>query len=290
MKHCFPGPGKYSVKLTIIDELTDDTIAKQVDYKIDLENIEQVYVNSYDVGFVDKSISFEGVTTDLKGFRITDYLWNFGDGFKPGGPIMSRTFKKKGEYNVQLGLLAEKDSLGVIPKTCVMKKIRIYNNYQELELKGEREEDKVKEKTDSVIEQNKTMQIRIYFMDDLSERQKAKIREGFKESGKLAVRFDKYGINPASYQVLDNFVGVLKENPDIRLELVLNATKDEKPGNKIERSEKCARELAFYFKNKEIDMDIFRSKGFDLSNPVFKPFVPDSESIDGRIEFIFMKK
>jgi outer membrane protein OmpA-like peptidoglycan-associated protein len=290
VKHCFPGPGKYSVKLTIIDELTGDTIAKQVDYKVDLENIEQVYINSYDVGFVDKSISFEGVTTDLKGFRITDYLWNFGDGFKPGGPVMSRTFKKKGEYNVQLGLQAEKDSLGVIPKTCVMKKIRIYNNYQELELKGEREEDKVKEKTDSVIEQNKTMQIRIYFMDDLSERQKAKIREGFKESGKLAVRFDKYGINPASYQVLDNFVGVLKENPDIRLELVLNATKDEKPGNKMEISEKRARELAFYFKNKEIDMDIFRSKGFDLSNPVFKPFVPDSESIDGRIEFIFMKK
>jgi hypothetical protein len=96
VKHCFPGPGKYSVKLTIIDELTNDTIAKQVDYKVDLENIEQVYINSYNIGFVDKSISFEGVTADLKGFSITDYLWNFGDGFKTGGPIMSRTFKKKG--------------------------------------------------------------------------------------------------------------------------------------------------------------------------------------------------
>ena len=38
---------------------------------------------------------------------------------------MSRTFKKKGEYMVRLGLLAEKDSLGVVQKTCVMKKIKI---------------------------------------------------------------------------------------------------------------------------------------------------------------------
>ena len=87
----------------------------------------------------DKSISFDGVKTNLKGFRITDYLWNFGDGFKPGGPFMSTTFKKKGEYTVQLGLLAEKDSLGMIPKTCVMKKIRIYDTYQELALKDERD-------------------------------------------------------------------------------------------------------------------------------------------------------
>jgi WD40-like Beta Propeller Repeat./PKD domain. len=125
VKHCFPGPGKYSVKLTIIDELTSDTIAKQVEYKTELENIKQAYINSDKVGIVDKSISFKGVTSDLKGFRITDYFWNFGDGFKPGGPFINNTFKKKGEYMVKLGLFAEKDSLGVIPKICVMKKIKI---------------------------------------------------------------------------------------------------------------------------------------------------------------------
>jgi PKD repeat protein len=125
VKHCFPGPGKYRVKLTIIDELTGDTIAKQVEYKAELENIKQAYINSDKVGSVDKSISFKGVTSDLKGIRITDYLWNFGEGFKPGGPFISNTFKKKGEYMVKLGLLAEKDSLGVVHKICVMKKIKI---------------------------------------------------------------------------------------------------------------------------------------------------------------------
>jgi len=125
VRHCFPGPGNYSVKLSIIDDLTGDFIAKQVEYKVELQNIEQAYINSSDVGIVDKSISFEGVTIDLKGFRITDYFWNIGDGFKPGGPLLNATFKKKGEYTVKLGLLGEKDSRGVIPKICVMKKIKI---------------------------------------------------------------------------------------------------------------------------------------------------------------------
>lgn len=125
VRHCFPGPGKYSVSLTIIDELTGDTIAKQVEYKAELENIRQAYIKSDDVGMVDKSISFKGLTSDLKGVRITDYFWDFGDGFIPGGPLIDNTFKKKGEYFVKLGLLVEKDSLDVVNKMCYMKKIKI---------------------------------------------------------------------------------------------------------------------------------------------------------------------
>ena len=125
VKHCFPGPGNYSVKLSIIDDLTGDFISKQVEYKVELENIEQAYINSSDVGITDSSIFFEGVISDLKDIRITNYFWDFGDGFKSGGPLMNTTFKKKGEYMVKLGLLVEKDSFGVISKRCFMKKITI---------------------------------------------------------------------------------------------------------------------------------------------------------------------
>jgi hypothetical protein len=74
---------------------------------------------------VDKSMSFKGVTSDLKGIRITDFFWDFGDGFKQGGQSISHAFQKKGEYAVKLGLLSERDSLGVAGKKCVIKKIKI---------------------------------------------------------------------------------------------------------------------------------------------------------------------
>lgn len=125
VQHCFPGPGKYSVSLTIIDELTSDTIAKRVEYKAELENINQPYISSDKVGMVDKSMSFKGVTSDLKGIKITDFFWDFGDGFEEGGQSISHFFKKRGEFAVKLGLLSEKDSLGVVGKRCVIKKIKI---------------------------------------------------------------------------------------------------------------------------------------------------------------------
>ncbi len=289
VKHCFPGPGEYSVKLSIIDELTGKAIAEQVEYKVELENIEQASINSYNVGIVNKSISFDGTKINLKDFRITDYLWNFGDGFKPGGPFMNSIFKKKGEYTVLMGLLAKEDSLGIIPKTCVMKKIRIYNTYQELALKGDKNEGGINEKTDSVLEQNKTLQNRFYFMDDLSEREKSKIKDVLKESGKLDFKFNTYGIMPAFYPFLDNLAVILKENPDIRLEIVVHTVEEEKPHKIMGTSEKWAQELAFYFKDKEIDRNAFHSIGLGSSQSVFKPFAPDSKTIDGVIEFIFMK-
>jgi len=289
VKHCFPGPGEYQVKLSIIDELTGDTIANQVNYKVELENIGQAYINSYNVGIADKSILFDGTKIELKEFYTTDYLWNFGDGFKPGGPLMSKSFKNKGEYMVQMGLLGEKDSLGIIPKRCVMKKIRIYNDFQELALKGEREEARLNEMTDSFSQQIKTLQIRIFFMDDLAGQQKTKISEALKGSGNPEVKFDKFGILLSSYPFLDNIAGILTGNPDIRLEIALQAFENEAPGHTMKISERWARELAFYFKNKEINIDAIGSKGFDTGHKLLKQYVPDSKIINGVIEFIFME-
>jgi hypothetical protein len=235
---------------------------------------------------VDKSISFDGVQSHLNGLKITDYWWNFGDGFIPGGPVINRSFKKRGEYTVQLGLFAEEDSLGVVPKTCVMKKIRIYEDYQEWT--SEEEEEKLNEKPDSVKIQSKTMQIRIYFMDDLSERQKTKIK-GSLESAKKVVKFDKFGILPVSHPFLNMLGMILKENPDIRLEMGLYEVEDKLSGDRIKTAEKWARELAFYFKNEEIDQNSFHSNTFDLYDPLFKTSAPEITANDGILELIFMK-
>jgi hypothetical protein len=126
VKHCFPGPGKYSVRLSITDEITGNAVADQVEYKVELDDIKQAYINSGNVGIVNQPIAFDALKTNLKDFSVTDYLWDFGDGFKPGGPVMSTTFKNKGNYLVRLGLLSSENSQGVRQKVCVKKKIMIY--------------------------------------------------------------------------------------------------------------------------------------------------------------------
>ena len=63
-----------------------------------------------------------------------------------------------------------------------------------------------------ILSENKTKQCKsgsILWMICLNGK-KSKIKEALKESGKFAVKFDKYGIIPASYPFLDNVVGDFK--------------------------------------------------------------------------------
>ncbi len=289
VKHCFPGPGAYTVKLSIMDELTGKAIAEQIEYKVELENIEQAFINSANVGLVNQAISFDGTKTNLKGFRITDYFWNFGEGFKPGGPYMSQTFRKSGEYTVQLGLLAEKDSMGLIPKACVEKKIRILSNYEELVLKTENEPGIKSEHTVAVEENAKRMQIRIYFTEDLMERQRVKISDDINRTGKLTIACNPFGLTSSSFAFLDTVAGILKGNPEIRLEIVVHSVAGGAPDNSTEVSEKWAQELGFYFRGKEIGRDAVHCRGSGLSDEPFRPFVPGILSAEGVIDFVFMK-
>jgi hypothetical protein len=288
VKHCFPGKGRYMVSLNITDQLTGKEIAEQTDYEVDLEDIEQAYIHSNNVGMVDQPVTFDGAKSHLEGFNITDYLWNFGDGFKQGQPIMSHTFRKKGEFSVRLGLMGAKDSLGMIQKTCVVKNIRIFDDFEEMTLRKVREVEVRQEKTDSASE-NRTLQVRIYFMDDISERQKEKIRNALLGSGKSAIIFDRYGIKPSSFSFLDDVARVLNEEPEVRLEITLHANGERMPANTLAITEIWAQELAFYFKNLGTRINASQFKGMGSSYPMLKLMTTNVPESDGVIALIFMK-
>jgi len=290
VQHCFPGPGDYLVKLTIFDKLTGDTISEQVDYNVHLDNKVQPFINSLDLGIKDKPVVFDGSETNLPGFRITDYFWNFGNGFMPGGQKFSMIFRKEGEYTVQLGLLGEKDSSGLIPRACVSKKIRIFDSFQELEMKGINKENGGHEQHNPGAGEINTVQVRTYLMDDLTSKQKTIIKESLKGPFELTVKYDQAGILQVSYPFLDAIAELLKRNQDMRLEMVVHSLKDKVPADQPEICDQWARELSFYFKNKGTDPEAFSSNGFGSSDSVFKSDLSENKTIDGEIEFIFLKK
>jgi hypothetical protein len=287
VKHCFSGPGKYKVKLSITDNPTGYIIVNQVEYDVVLEKAKQAYIQSFNIGVVDKPIIFNGLKSNLKTYLTKDYYWNFGKGFMHGSPSETKIFRKKGEYIVQLGILGNIDSTGVIPKTCVMKKIRIYNSYQKLKFKDVSNESTINNESDSLSLPLQTLQIRIYFMDDLSEIQKDKIKKSLEAFGKVKLIFNNFGITDASYPFLDKVAESLQANSDIGLEMYAYSVKPELSENNLEMSERWAQELSFYIKNKKIDNNAFYSKGIGFSSPVFEPFNPDSQIINGVVDFVF---
>ncbi len=129
IRHCFKGPGKYNVNLIVIDNLTADTISLPASYDVELEYIDQAYIRSPETVLVNDPVQFE-IKNDLKGVTITDFLWDFGKGFEPGGQLMERAFSRRGEYAVRFGLLGMKNDEEI--KKCYIKRIHVYSSLREL--------------------------------------------------------------------------------------------------------------------------------------------------------------
>jgi len=72
----------------------------------------------------------------------------------------------------------------------------IFRTFQEYDLTAEEKLRPTNVQTDSAASQSEILETFIYLMDDLSERQKTKIRTGLKEIKNPVLKFDRNGIDP----------------------------------------------------------------------------------------------
>lgn len=130
VEYCYSGPGEYTVQLSIIDNNTGNIFFTQSSFVFELKDVLQPFINSPDVSIINAKIRFDGLRTNLPDFNIAEYIWDFGDGYKQKGPEAEHSYNNAGEYIVQLGLLGDKDNLGISSRSCVYKKIVILEDYQ----------------------------------------------------------------------------------------------------------------------------------------------------------------
>jgi outer membrane protein OmpA-like peptidoglycan-associated protein len=130
VRHCFPQPGNYNVKLDIVERGTGKLFFSKLSYNLELHDFEQPYINSPDVAVKGDVVEFDGLKSYLPGCKILSYSWDFGDGNRLFGENVKHSYKDKGEYIVNLGLTL-KDSTGNSHKTGVSKKILIFDTQKE---------------------------------------------------------------------------------------------------------------------------------------------------------------
>jgi len=286
--YCFPGPGNYEVTLNIIDSLHDSVQSSTI-YKFDLEEISKAYIKSPDLGVINEVIAFDGLKADPPDVKITDYMWNFGDGFITRGPVAKKTFDKKGIFTVQLGLIGDKDSIGNDTKICFCKEIKIYNDFLELAMNNSKEVSKPGKSVakSPAINESNTLAIKMYLMNNLSELQKSKIDINLYKTIEGTIVTHEKGIDKASYPVLDKFIKVLNENPDLKLEVAVHTNDKGKSGNNLDLSEKWAQDVNSYFIKNGIPAAKIHCKGFGESRPIEENDIM-ANSRNKRIEFILL--
>lgn len=185
VEHCFPDTGKYSVKLNMIDNRTGNIFFTQKHYEFEIRDAIQPYIRSKDAFIKGKEMEFDGLKTNLPGFNIDKYFWDFGDGTSAEGPVVHHTYRKKGDYRVMLAINGKNDTTGSKGNHCVWKEIRVFEDYQALAMYEEKKEGKA---NDTEKDQNGELQTEfnayernsreeIFRVEVLSSKQKISLKD-----------------------------------------------------------------------------------------------------------------
>ncbi len=188
VEHCFPDTGKYSVELNMIDNRTGNIFFTQKHYEFEIKNAIQPYIRSKDAFIKGKEIEFDGLKTNLPGFNIDKYYWDFGEDTSAEGPVVQHTYEEKGKYRVMLGLTGKSDTTGMRDNHCVWKEVRVFEDYQALAMYQEKKEGKINPATDPETEPNDELQTEfnayernsrkeIYRVEVLSSKQKVSLQD-----------------------------------------------------------------------------------------------------------------
>lgn len=291
VNHCFPGPGKYSVSLSIFDKLTRDTISDRVKYDLNLEEKDQPYILAPNAGFARKQFNYNGIVTGLKDFRVSGVFWDFGNGFIPGGEKMTMSFPKEGEYKIRLGLTGEKDSLGNTARRCVMREIRIYGSSGDAEQVKVKEYKGLNQETVPQINGEIILKSYVFLMKDLSGNQKNMLEDRLAGINDRNLVFKRDGLTRSSEYILPVVAGILNNDSSIRLEIVVHSDEPGTEAGNMNLAGRLAGELGFRMRDLKVSDKQFGFTGSDSRTFSFSEPGPDSFDVkEGFVEFIFMKK
>jgi hypothetical protein len=125
VEHCYSGPGTYLVQLDVLNLVTKELITNEKSETLVLSDVVQAYINGPDSALAGQTLRLDAGSTNLPGWNIEQYYWNFDDESIDTGTEVNKVFRRPGNYNVQLIVTSVPMPGGVTRETCVSKNIVI---------------------------------------------------------------------------------------------------------------------------------------------------------------------
>jgi hypothetical protein len=127
VEHCFSKPGVYTVQLDAVNLITNEILVNEKSETVVVSEIEQPYISAPDKIDRNINISLSADSTNLPGWKISRYYWNFGDETIAVGSNVTKNYRKPGTYNIQLIVTDEPDPGSEARETCISKNIIVVN-------------------------------------------------------------------------------------------------------------------------------------------------------------------
>jgi len=125
VEHCYSGPGTYLVQLDVTNLVTKEISLNEKSQTLVIQDIEQPYISSPDVAEADAKLQFSADSTNLPGWDIARYYWNFGDETIAIGKNVEKSFRRPGNYTIQLIVSTKPEEGGMVREACISKNISI---------------------------------------------------------------------------------------------------------------------------------------------------------------------
>lgn len=126
VEHCFTGPGTYLVQLDVVNLVTKEVTYNEKSQTVVVTEIEQPYISAPDRIAANQNLTMSADSTNLPGWKISQYYWNFGDETIAVGKEVPKSYLKPGTYNIQLIISAEPDPGSNPKEACISKNIIVF--------------------------------------------------------------------------------------------------------------------------------------------------------------------
>ncbi len=127
VEHCYSNTGTYTVQLDVLNLITREVSLNEKTETLVVTKIEQAYITGPDSISAGQRISLDADETNLPGWKIGQYYWNFGDETIAVGNKVDKAFLKPGTYNIQLIVSTEPGQGTSGREACVSKNIVVFS-------------------------------------------------------------------------------------------------------------------------------------------------------------------
>ena len=124
-------------------------------------------------------------------------------------------------------------------------------------------------------------------MKDLSEMMKKEIVESLYSIRNSTIEMNDADIDSVSYPILAKFSKVLKEDPDIKLDIAVHTDDQRLSGNNLEKSDKWAQTFNSWLVAHGVSPENLHCEGYGKSRPAVPEIKKGSNNLNKRVEFIF---
>jgi outer membrane protein OmpA-like peptidoglycan-associated protein len=268
--------------------LADSTYKIQSEYTFDIDYNGPPFILAEESGIAEQPVHVSAL--EMEADKIAGYYWDFDDGFKSGSRETIWKYSRPGDYKVKLGLEQQKKANGIIPRSCISKKIKIYDDYQQLAAYNFNKSfhQPVQKIIPSGPELN-SFRIMNYYIGKFEGIRYANINASLDSISEFALGFDdENNLLPKTLALLDFYIAILNSNPDIRLEIAVHQNNKASEKNNKEVTGLLASNIYDYLQKRIINNNRVICTGYGDSRPLQDWKEPDSQIVNKRIEFIFI--